>query len=94
MCLAVGLERHAVTVDLQHRASGLPSHGDLGQVAPAAHSFSGRECDILMPRDSSQPRVFSFAVRYVGALDTETKGTGRAVLHYKWGLGMCLMDKS
>lgn len=27
-------------------------------------------------------------------METETKGTGRAIHHDKWGLGMCLMDKN
>lgn len=61
---------------------------------PEAQAFSGTECDILTVPDSSQLRVFSFAVRYVGALETETKGTGRAVRLDKWGLGMCLVDKN
>lgn len=69
-------------------------HWEPGQVIPEAHVFSGTECDILMIPDSSQLRVFSFAVRYVGALETETKGTGRAVRLDKWGLGMCLTDKN
>lgn len=69
-------------------------HREPGQVIPEAHVFSGTECDILMIPDSSQLRVFSFAVRYVGALGTETKGTGRAVRLDKWGLGVCLTDKN
>lgn len=69
-------------------------HREPGQVIPEAHVFSGTECDILMIPDSPQLRVFSFAVRYVGALGTETKGTGRAVRLDKWGLGVCLTDKN
>lgn len=48
-------------------------HGDLGQVTSEAHSFPGTECDILMTQDSDQLRVFSFALRYVRALDPGTK---------------------
>lgn len=65
-----------------------------GQVIPEAHAFSGTDCDIWMIPASSQLRVSSFAVRYVGALETETKGTGRAVRHDKWGLGIWLTDKN
>lgn len=47
-----------------------------------------------MTQDSSHLRVFSFALRYMGALDTETKGMGRAVPHYRGGQGMCLIHKN
>lgn len=69
-------------------------HAELSQVASEAHFFPGREYDILMTQDSSQPRVFSFAMMHVRALDSETTGTGRSVIDYECGLGMCLTNKS
>lgn len=69
-------------------------HGEFGQAASETLSFPGRECDILMILDSGQLRKFSFAMRYVGVLDPETKGTGRSVVYYKCGLDMCLTKRS
>lgn len=90
----VRLERHAVLLGVSLGLRSLYAVGELSQVASEAHFFPGREYDILMTQDSSQPRVFSFAMTYVRALDPETKDTGGSVVYYECGLGMCLTNRS